>query len=100
MVGSQNLPLNIFEWIEDISQFNGYFIMNYNEERDKGYFLEADDNLHKLHNGLTFLPERMKIEKFEKLVTSLHDKTKYVIHIGNLKQILDHGLFLKKVNSD
>ena len=33
-----------------------------------------------------FLPERMKIEKVKKLVTNLHDKSEYVIHIRNLKQ--------------
>ena len=38
-------------------------------------------NLHNLHNDLSFLPERMKIEKDEKLVANLHDKTEYVIHI-------------------
>ena len=36
---------------------------NYNEERDKGYFLEADvqysENLHNLHHDL---PEGIKIE--------------------------------------
>ena len=31
---SQNLPVNIFEWIEDTSQFNKDFINNYNEESD------------------------------------------------------------------
>ena len=45
-----------------------------------------------------FLPERMKIENVQKLVTSLHDQTEYVIDIGNLKQALNHGLFLKKVH--
>ena len=44
------------------------------------------------------LPERMKIEKAEKLVANLHDKTEYVIHIRNLKQAVNHGLVLKKVN--
>ena len=34
----------------------------------------------------------MKIEKFEKLVANLHDKTEYVIHIRNSKQTLNHGL--------
>ena len=38
----------------------------------------------------------MKIEKFEKLVANLLDKTEYVIHIRNLKQTLNHGLVLKK----
>ena len=37
----------------------------------------------------------MKIEKVEKLVTNLHDKTEYVIHMRNLKQALNHGLILK-----
>ena len=38
----------------------------------------------------------MKIEKIEKLVANLQDKTKYVIHIKNLKQALNYGLVLKK----
>ena len=38
----------------------------------------------------------MKIGQVEKLVTNLHDKTEYVIHIKNLKQALNHGLLLKK----
>ena len=55
--------------------------------------------MHELHNGLPFLPERMKIERVEKLVANLHDKTEYVIHIRNLKQALNHRLVLKKVHS-
>ena len=38
----QNLPINNFEWIEETSQFNKDFIKNYNEESDKGYFIEVD----------------------------------------------------------
>ena len=90
---SQKLPVNNFEQIED----------NHNQESDKGYFLNVDvqypEKLHELH-GLSFLPERMKIENVEKLVTNLHDQTEYVIHIKNLKQALNHGLILKKVHSD
>ena len=40
----------------------------------------------------------MKFQKFEKLVTNLHDKAEFVIHIRNLKQVLNHGLILKKVH--
>ena len=80
----QKLPVNNFEWIKDTSQFNEDFIKNYNEESNEGYFLEVDvhypEKLHELHNDLLFLPERMKIEKVEKLLTNLYDKTKYVIH--------------------
>ena len=75
---------------------------NCNEESDEGYFFELDvqylEKLRELHNDLPFLPERMKIEKVEKLVANLHDKTEYVIHIRNLKQALNHGLVLKKVH--
>ena len=86
---SQKLPVNNFEWIKDTSQFNKDFIESCNEESDEGYFLEVDvqylEKLYELHNDLPFLPERMKIEKVEKLVANLHDKTEYVIHIRNLK---------------
>ena len=99
---SKKLPVNKFEWLKVTSQFNKDFIKNYNEESDEGYFFEVDvqylEKLHELHNDLPFLPERMKIEKVEKLVANLHDKTEYVIHIRNLKQALNHGLVLKKVH--
>ena len=95
----QKVPVNNFEWIEDTSSFNEDFI-SYNEESDEGYFLEVDvqypKKLHERHNDLLFLPERMKLEKVEKLVSNLHDKTEYVIYIRNLKQALNHGLILKK----
>ena len=41
---------------------------SYNEESDEGYFLEADVQYLEIHNDLRFLPERMKIEKGEKLI--------------------------------
>ena len=40
----------------------------------------------------------MKFEKFEKLVTNLHYKTEFLIHIKNLKQALNDRLILKKVH--
>ena len=78
----RKFPIYNFEWIKDTSQFNEDFIKNYNDEKGEGYFLEVDvqyfEKLHKLHNDLPFSPTRMKIEKFEKLVANLHDKTKHV----------------------
>ena len=68
---------------------------------DKGYILEVDvdcpSKLHKLHSDMPFLPERMKINKTQKLVCNLHDK-KNTLCISWLKQALDHGLKLKKVH--
>ena len=40
----------------------------------------------------------MKIEKIEKLVTNLHHKTEYVIHIRNLNHALNHELTFRKVH--
>ena len=96
------VPVNKFEWIEDTSKFNKDFIENYNEKGNKGYFSKVDvqypEKLHGLHNDLPYLPKRMKTGKVEKLVTNLQDKTENVIHIKKLKQALNHGLVLKKVN--
>ena len=98
----QKIPVNNFEWIKDASQFNEDFIKNYNKESDEGYILEVDvqylETLHELHNNLPFLPERMKIEKVEKLVANLNDKFQCVIRIRNLNQALNHGIVLKKVH--
>ena len=68
-----------FKWVKNISKFDESFIKSYNEESDKGYFCEVDiqypEKLHELHNDLPFSIERMKIEKVEKLVANLYDKT-------------------------
>ena len=87
----QKLPANGFQWIKYTFQFNEDFIKSYNEETDEGYFLDIQypKKLHEIHNDLPFLQERIKIEKFEKIVTNLHDKTQYVIHVRNLKQPLN-----------
>ena len=92
--------VNYFAWIEDTSQFNEDLIKSYNEKSDEGSFLEVDvqypEKINENHNDLPFLPERMKMEKFDEFVTNLHDKTEYVTHIRNLKQALNDGLVLKE----
>ena len=84
---SQKLPVHKFEWIEDRSQFNEDLIKYYSEESDKGNFLKVDvqypEKPHDCHNDLPILSERKKIEKVEKLITNLQDKTEYFIHIRN-----------------
>ena len=54
--------------------------------------------MYKLHNDLPFLHEKLNIEKVEKLVANIHNKTEYVIHIRNLKEALNHRLVLRKVH--
>ena len=73
---SQKLFLSGSEWVGNASQFTKNFIDNCNKNSDKGYFLEVyvqcPEKLNDLHNDLSFLSERMKIEKVEKLVTNSH----------------------------
>ena len=99
---SQKLPVNGFKWENDLSRFNEDFIKNYNENSDIGYFLEVDveypKKLFSSHKDLLFLPEKKKKEKVEKLVSSIEDKEKYVIHIRALKKALSYGLILKRVH--
>ena len=85
------LPINGFKWEDDLSRFNERFIKNYNENSNEGYFLEVDVEYPKKISG------RKKLEKVEKLVSSIEDKEKYFIHIRALKQALNHGLILKRV---
>ena len=79
---------------QDYQRFNEIFITNYDENSNKGYFLEVDvdypKKLFDLHKDLPFLPERKKVNKIEKLICSIEDKEKYVVHIKVLKQTLNH----------
>ena len=69
--------------------FDEEFIQDLDENNDKGYILEADvkypKRLHELHSDLRFLPERIKIDKYEKLVYSLYDTKNYVNTHRSLK---------------
>ena len=103
----ENLPANGFKWVKKLSKFDERFIKNYDENSDKGYFLEVDVEYPKnlfnkvalnLHSDLPFLSERNKILKCGKLVSNIYDKENFVVHIRALKQELNHGLILKKVH--
>ena len=50
------------------------------------------EKVYDLHNDL------IKIKKFKKLVANLYDKTKYAIHIRNLKPEFNQELVLKKLH--
>ena len=93
---SKKLPQDNFKWIDDLSMFTEDFIKNCDEESDIGYLLAVDikypKNLHKLHSDLPFLPDRMKVNKDNKLVCNLNNKENYLIHVLALKQELNHGL--------
>ena len=78
------MPANGFNWKKDMLQFNEEFIENYDEDSNKGYILEVDVEYPKhlqfsylgsiSHYDLPFLPEKIKINKIEKLICNLYDK--------------------------
>ena len=97
---SQKLPVKNVKWVKDIFNFNESFIKRFDKESDEGYFLEVDvrypKNLHNLHNDLPFFPKRMKIEKFEKLIANLQDKTEYVITHKEIKPSIKSWISFKE----
>ena len=59
--------------------------------------MEYPKTLFNSHKYLQFLLERKKkIKKVEKLICSIENQKKYVVHIRVLKEALNHGLKLKK----
>ncbi len=90
---SKPLPHKNFRW------------MNEDELKDwrsEPCILEVDlkypEKLHDLHNEYPLAPEKLIINKVEKLVPNLNDKTKYVLHHENLKMYLKMGLELTKIH--
>ena len=75
----KNLPVDSFKWVENVSRIDEEFVKNYDENSDNiGYFLKVDfeypKELHDLHSDIPFLPEKMKINKHDKLVCTLYEK--------------------------
>ncbi|XP_037926191.1 uncharacterized protein LOC119661065 [Hermetia illucens] len=97
----QFLPQNSFEWLENTADFK---VEDVSDESPIGYILEVDleypKELHNLHNQLPFCSERSVPpgSKEEKLLATLKDKVKYIIHYRNLKQAMEHGLNLTKIH--
>ena len=95
-------PFGEFKWATKLSVYRENTIKNCNENSDYGALLEVDieypKELATKHTDLPFLPEKNKINKAIKLVTTIDDKENYVVHILALKQALNHGLKFKKVH--
>ena len=94
------LSVNSFIWIEDTSKFDKDFIKSHNEGIAEGNVSKVDaqypEELHEFHKDLPFLSETKNIEKVGKLITNLHEKSEYLIHIRYSKQALNNGLILNK----
>ena len=118
---SQYLPTGGFKWLKqkEIDKFNVY---NINKDNKKGYILEVDleypKKLHNLHNDYPLAAEKITVEKdmlsnycktisdkygistalVSKLIPTLGNKQKYVLHYQNLQLYLNLGLKLKKIH--
>ena len=114
----QYLPTGGFEWLteEEVD------LSKYNDESEKGLILEVDleypEELHDLHNDYPLAAEKIKVtedmlspycreiaEKFkvkvglvEKLVPTLSNKERYVLHYRNLQLYMSLGLKLTKIH--
>lgn len=92
------LPYGGFEWISP----DNFTFDNLTGEDDFGYILDVDihypEHLHKQHNDLPFLAEIIEVNAQKKLVPHLNDRSNYIVHYMALKQAIEHGLVLKKIN--
>ena len=59
--------------------------------------LEYPKSLHDLHSDYPLAPERIEVNKVDKLIPNLWNKKKYVVHYENLKQYLSLGLKLTNI---
>ena len=97
---SQKLPTHGFKWI-NVDESS---VLKFLEKKDtnQGFIFEVDlehpSSLWKLHNDYPLAPEKVKIDKTEKLICSFLPKKNYVLHYKNLKQYLEEGMILKKVH--
>ena len=90
---SQLLPVSDFKWMTE-EQLENWQDMPCVLEVD----LEYPKELHDLHNEYPFCPERKTVNKVEKLIPTLANKERYVVHHSLLKQALKHGLIMKKIH--
>ena len=118
---SQYLPTGNFRWMTEkqISKLN---VARYNDNSEKGLILEVDleypKELHNLHNDYPLAAERVCVNKnmlsdyckkiatkynistglVHKLIPTLSNKEKYILHYRNLQMYIDLGLKLKKIH--
>ena len=90
---NQPLPVDGFRWINN-SELQNWFRLC--DEEGKGcileVFVEYPEKLHDFHNEYPLAPERLKVDKVDKLIPNLKDEEKYVVHYKNSKQYLSLGL--------
>ena len=97
---TQKLPTHGFKWI-NVDKTSVLKILE-KKDTNQGFIFEVDldypKSLWKSHNDYPLAPEKVKIDKVDKLICSFLPKKNYVLHYKNLKQYLEEGMILKKVH--
>ena len=118
---SQYLPTGGFRWMTQ-KQIDKIDLTKYKEDSEKGLIMEVDleypEELHDLHNDYPLGPEKVKVvdsmlskyckniaDKYgistglvHKLIPTLSNKEKYVLHYRNLQLYKELGLKVTKVH--
>ncbi|XP_014235688.2 uncharacterized protein LOC106658308, partial [Trichogramma pretiosum] len=100
----QSLPYGGFQWVESSTIEKNPKFWDVSPESEKGYFLEVDleypRTLHDDHKDLPFCAEKMVPpgSKTSKLLTTLYNKQRYVLHYLTLKQVTEQGLRVTKIH--
>lgn len=100
----QHLPKSGFKWVKQKTIHTNRRFWDVADDSAKGFFLEVDlhcpPGLAKKFSDMPLCPEHRKPPgaKHKKLLTTLFDKKKYVIHYRALKQALKYGMVLKKIH--
>lgn len=102
---SRSLPYGGFEWV-DVSKGCNIDINSLKENDETGYIFEVDlkypKHLFDIHKDLPLCPEHIvapnATSNSKKLMATLYNKTKYVLHYLNLQQCIRQGLELERVH--
>ena len=96
---SEPLPTKGFKWMtkEELQDWKKFL-----DCEGQGCILEVDlkypEELYDLHNEYPLAPERLEINKVEKLIPNLNNKTSYVLHYKNLKLYESLGMKVTKIH--
>ena len=118
---SRYLPTGGFRWMTQ-KQIDKINLAMYKEDSKKGLIIEVDleypERLHDFHNSYPLGPEKVKVTKdmlseyskriadkfnistglVHKLIPTLNNKEKYVLHYRNLQLYIDLGLKVTKIH--
>ena len=117
----QSLPACDFKWLNK-KEINDFVLDSFDENSSIGYILECDleycKELHDLHNDYPLCPEKIEVSSdmlsrycsdiankhgikvggVKKLIPTLSNKVRYVVHYRNLQYYLSLGIKFIKVN--